>query len=55
MMEIGDGWRELSLLAARFGKNRDLGPGRLKELSDSLMERAELEHQFFTELYKTVK
>lgn len=55
MMEIGDGWRELSLLAARFGKNRDLGPERMKELSDSLMDRAELEQQFFSQLYKTIK
>jgi hypothetical protein len=55
MMEIGDGWRELSLLAARFGKNRDLGPERMKELSGRIMERADLEQQFFTELYKTVK
>ncbi len=55
MMEIGDGWREFSLLAARFGKNRDLGPERMKELSEKLMDRAQVEQQFFSQLYKTIK
>jgi len=55
MMEIGDGWREFSLLAARFGKNRDLGPERMKELSERLMDRAQVEQQFFSQLYKTIK
>ncbi|MCX6251472.1 MAG: BtrH N-terminal domain-containing protein [Bacteroidetes bacterium] len=55
MMVIGDGWREFSLLAARFGKNRDLGPQRMKELSDLLMDRAKAEEQYFNELYKAIK
>ena len=55
MMLIGDGWREFSLLAAKLGKNRDLGPERMKELSDRLMDRAEVEQQFFTQLYKSIK
>jgi hypothetical protein len=55
MMEIGDGWREFSLLAARFGKNRDLGPERMKELSERLMDRAAVEHEFFSQLYKSIK
>jgi hypothetical protein len=55
MMVIGDGWREFSLMAAKLGKNRDLGPERMKELSDRLMDRADVEQQFFSQLYKTIK
>jgi hypothetical protein len=55
MMAIGDGWREFSLLAARFGKNRDLGPDRMKELSERLMDRAMVEQQFFSQLYQSIK
>jgi hypothetical protein len=54
MMEIGDGWREISLFAARIGKNRDLGPEKMKQLSEMLYGRAEAEEKFFRELYKTV-
>jgi hypothetical protein len=55
MMEIGDGWRELSLFAARIGKNRDLGPERLRELSGMIAARAGVEEQFFTKLAKVIK
>ena len=55
MMLIGDKWRELSLFAARIGKNRDLGPERLKELSALLMQRADDEERFFKELSRTIK
>ncbi|MEI6766846.1 MAG: BtrH N-terminal domain-containing protein [Bacteroidota bacterium] len=55
MMEIGDHWREVSLFAARMGKNRDLGTDRLKELGDKIMERADEEEQFFKELSTIVK
>jgi len=55
MMVIGDGWREISLLAARYGKNRDLGQIRLKELGDMLMDRASVEKAFFKKLYKLIK
>jgi hypothetical protein len=54
MMEIGDGWREISLFAARIGKNRDLGPEQMKRLSDLLYGRAEAEEKFFKELSRTV-
>lgn len=54
MMEIGDGWREISLFAARIGKNRDLGPERLKELGTMLLGRAEAEQQFFRHLKATI-
>jgi hypothetical protein len=54
MMEIGDGWREISLFAARIGKNRDLGPDKMKQLGEMLNGRADAEERFFRELYKTV-
>jgi hypothetical protein len=50
MMEIGDGWREISLFAARIGKNRELGPAKLIELGTLIMGRAEVEEQFFHRL-----
>jgi hypothetical protein len=50
MMEIGDGWREISLFAARIGKNRELGQTRLKELGTMLLGRAEAEEHFFRRL-----
>lgn len=50
MMEIGDGWREISLFASRIGKNRELGPERLKELGTMLYGRAEVEERFFRRL-----
>ena len=52
MMEIGDGWREISLFAARIGKNRDMGPERMKELSHMIYERSIVEKEFFTQLNK---
>ncbi len=55
MMEIGDNWRNISYFAAKIGKNRDLGPERLKELSNMINDRADEEHLFFTDLYKLVK
>jgi hypothetical protein len=54
MMEIGDGWREISLFAARIGKNRDLGPEQMRRLSEMLYDRAEAEEKFFKELSRTV-
>ncbi|MDP4281730.1 MAG: BtrH N-terminal domain-containing protein [Bacteroidota bacterium] len=54
MMRIGDGWREISLFSARIGKNRDLGPERLQELSKMLYDRADNEEKFFKKLYKSV-
>ena len=55
MMVIGDGWREISLLAARYGKNRELGQDRLKELGDLLRDRASAEEVFFKKLFKLIK
>ncbi len=55
MMEIGDGWREFSLYAAKLGKNRDLGSERFKELSNLILERATAEEKFFTDLYSYIK
>jgi hypothetical protein len=55
MMEIGDGWREISLRAARYGKNRDLGENRLKEIASLLVDRATAEEIFFKKLNKQIK
>jgi hypothetical protein len=55
MMEIGDGWREISLFASRIGKNRDLGQDRLKELGAMLAGRAKAEERFFKRLKKSLK
>jgi len=53
-MEIGDNWRKFSLFAARIGKNRDLGPEKMKQLSEMLYELAGMEENFFKDLYQTV-
>lgn len=55
MMEIGDKWRNISYFAAKIGKNRDLGPERIKELSMMVYTQADEEQKFFSELYKLVK
>jgi len=55
MMAIGDRWREIALFTARIGKNRDLGPARLSELSAMLAARANEEEDFFKRLYVMVK
>jgi hypothetical protein len=55
MMEIGDGWREISLKAARMAKNRDMGPERLTELQTMIHGRADAEEVFFKELATTIK
>jgi hypothetical protein len=54
MMKIGDGWREISLFAARIGKNRDLGADRLRELGGMLMKRADAEELFFRRLKNSI-
>ena len=55
LMIIGDGWREISLFAARIGKIRDLGPEKMKELSEMIMERAQVEEEFFKKLKQSIK
>ena len=55
MMEIGDKWRNISYFAAKIGKNRDLGPDRMKELSGMIYAQADEEQKFFSELYRLVK
>lgn len=54
LMEIGDGWREFSLFAAKIGKNRDLGPDKFAQMSQMLYERAGKEEDFFKRLSKTI-
>jgi len=55
LMTIGDGWREISLFTARIGKNRDLGPEKLKQLSDMIYDRADVEERFFQSLSNAIK
>lgn len=55
LMVIGDGWREISLFAARIGKNRDLGIDTMGQLSTMIMDRAEVETDFFKKLKKSIK
>ena len=55
LMKIGDGWREISLFSARIGKNRDLGPERLKQLSEMIYDRADVEERFFKSLSQAIK
>lgn len=55
LMKIGDGWREISLFSARIGKNRDLGPEKLKQLSEMIYERADVEERFFKSLSQAIK
>ncbi|MEI7499414.1 MAG: BtrH N-terminal domain-containing protein [Bacteroidota bacterium] len=55
LMNIGDGWREISLFSARIGKNRDLGPEKLKQLSEMIYDRADVEERFFKTLSKAIK
>ncbi len=55
MMSIGDHWREVSLKAARTGKNRDFSEKALSELSKMIHERADEEEIFFKDLLSLVK
>lgn len=55
MMEIGDKWRNISYFAAKMSKHRDLGPGKIKELSDLVYAQADAEQRFFSELYQLVR
>lgn len=55
MMANGDKWREISLFVARIGKSRDLGPDKLGDLKELLLERYEVEKDLFTRLAKAIK
>ena len=55
MMDNGDRWRDVSIAAARMGKRRDLGPQRLLELGDMILERADAEQRIFRRLGGIVK
>jgi len=54
MMTNGDRWRDISLFSARIGKNRDMGPNRLRELSAMLLDRAAEEERLFKRLRSAV-
>lgn len=51
MMNNGDKWREIAMTAARSSKQRDLGPERLMQIRDLVLERAEEEKTLFRALY----
>jgi hypothetical protein len=55
MMVNGDRWRDVSIAAARMGKRRDLGPQRLLELGEMILERADAEQRIFRRLGGLVK
>lgn len=55
MMQIGDGWREISLFAARIARKRDLGADRLAELGNMINGRADAEEAFFRDLSRCIK
>ena len=55
MMQIGDEWRNISYFAAKIGKNRDIGPDKLEELSQLIRKRGDEEKTFFSDLKKIVK
>jgi hypothetical protein len=54
IMEIGDGWREIALVASRMAKQRDFGKEKFAELSGLIRKRADLEKSFFTDLRKEI-
>jgi len=55
MMDNGDRWRDVSIAAARMGKRRDLGPEKLRELGEMILERADAEQKIFRRLGALVK
>ena len=55
MRANGDEWRQISLFVARIGKARDLGPERLSELKEMIHERARVEKELFSRLYRLAK
>jgi len=54
MMEIGDYCREVSLYAARLGRNRDFSKEHLLELGQLINKQADREEAFFKTLSKTI-
>jgi len=55
MMENGDNWRELSLFAAKMGKNHEFASEKFKELQNLILARADVEEKLFNELFLSVK
>jgi hypothetical protein len=55
MMANGDRWRDISLYAARMGRNRDFSDAKFSELSGMIMDRAEEEKILFSELFNLTK
>jgi hypothetical protein len=55
MMEIGDGWRNVSVYAIRMNKDKDFSDSRFIELSSLIRSLADAEKLFFTDLYQFAK
>ena len=54
IMGIGDGWREVSLVASKIAKNRNFSKEKLLELGRMIRHKADLEETFFRNLRKEV-
>ena len=54
MMNNGDEWRLISILAGKIGRNRDLGRDKLRELGLMIEKRADVEKNIFTDLNKII-
>jgi hypothetical protein len=55
MMDNGDRWRDISLFAARTGRDRDFRRPKLEELSAMIRARADEEERLFKELLELTK
>ena len=55
MMTIGDRWRELSVFAARMGRNREFSGVKFGELQSQILARADEEEAFFRRLKAVTK
>lgn len=55
MMEIGNGWREVSVCAVRMNKDKDFSDKRFSDLSKLIKKQAADEKVIFTDLLKFAK
>ena len=54
MMNNGDEWRLISILAGKIGRNRELGQDKLRELGSMIEKRADVERTLFMNLKKII-
>ena len=55
MRENGDRWREISLLAARMGREKDFTSTRFAEMADLVSERADTEERIFRSIDRVAR